>query len=442
MTIRRALARPLDLASIRDWQVDATVKGFPGTHAPLALSAIGTQGWSIFGGQVPTPVAILKRSALDNNRRWMKRFLEVTRVQIAPHGKTTMCPQLFELQLQDGAWGMTCASVEQLQVYRRFGVRRVLMANQLVGRANIEYVVTALNEDPAFEFYCLIDSAAGLTHLVSEARRHSLRRPISLLVEVGAPQGRTGVWTAEKALALAREVVAHRPFVQLAGLETYERAVAPGDTEEFESRVRALLAETLRAAQLIHEAGLFSDDVPVVLSAGGSDYFDLAAAAIARGDLPRHTLPLLRSGCYLTLDHVDYAGAFARMRERGLPSELDARGLQPALEVWGCVQSVGEDGRAFATLGKRDISYDVDLPVPVAWARPGEGGVRQIDPGTRVTALNDQHAYLTLPHGSPLRVGDLVGFGVSHPCTTFDKWHLIYVVDDDYRIVDAVRTFF
>ena len=74
-----------------------------------------------------------------------------------------------------------------------------------------------------------------------------------------------------------------------------------------------------------------------------------------------------------------------------------------------------------------------------ARARAGRG---LFEPGARVTGLNDQHAYLELPAASPLKVGDLVGFGISHPCTTFDKWQLIYVVDDDYRIVDAIRTFF
>jgi len=35
-----------------------------------------------------------------------------------------------------------------------------------------------------------------------------------------------------------------------------------------------------------------------------------------------------------------------------------------------------------------------------------------------------------------------VCLGISHPCTAFDKWQLIPVVDEEYRIVDVVRTFF
>jgi len=49
---------------------------------------------------------------------------------------------------------------------------------------------------------------------------------------------------------------------------------------------------------------------------------------------------------------------------------------------------------------------------------------------------------MTVPIESPLQVGDLVSFGVSHPCLTFDKWQHLYVVDDNYNVISAIRTFF
>jgi D-serine deaminase-like pyridoxal phosphate-dependent protein len=39
-------------------------------------------------------------------------------------------------------------------------------------------------------------------------------------------------------------------------------------------------------------------------------------------------------------------------------------------------------------------------------------------------------------------VGSRLEFGISHPCTVFDKWQLIPVLDDDGRVVDLIRTFF
>jgi D-serine dehydratase len=92
-------------------------------------------------------------------------------------------------------------------------------------------------------------------------------------------------------------------------------------------------------------------------------------------------------------------------------------------------------------MGKRDVSYDMELPVPVAWHRKGMAAPEPLD-GHSVLGLNDQHAKVARPTGSPLQVGDLICFGISHPCTTFDKWRLIPVVDDDYQVVGAVRTEF
>jgi len=60
----------------------------------------------------------------------------------------------------------------------------------------------------------------------------------------------------------------------------------------------------------------------------------------------------------------------------------------------------------------------------------------------RVVRLDDQHAYLDIPADSPLQPGDMVAFGVSHPCTTFDKWQALYLVDDGLRVTGAIRTFF
>ncbi len=109
---------------------------------------------------------------------------------------------------------------------------------------------------------------------------------------------------------------------------------------------------------------------------------------------------------------------------------LPPGGSKPALEVWAYVQSRPESGRTILTMGKRDVSYDASLPVPLHWYRPGAMVRPEPMPrGHAVLALNDQHCHLGTPGESPLQVGDMVGFGIGHPCTTFDKWGLLMVVD-------------
>ena len=56
--------------------------------------------------------------------------------------------------------------------------------------------------------------------------------------------------------------------------------------------------------------------------------------------------------------------------------------------------------------------------------------------------MNDQHTYLRVPAEADVRVGDLIGSGISHPCTTFDKWRALFTVDDSYRVTGAILTFF
>jgi D-serine dehydratase len=181
----------------------------------------------------------------------------------------------------------------------------------------------------------------------------------------------------------------------------------------------------------------------VILSAGGSKYFDQVTAAFRGADLDRPVEILLRSGCYLSHDSKIYTDAFARLRARTPEIERLGEGLRPALELWASVQSTPEPGLAIATMGKRDVSHDIDLPLTRQWFRPGlHWRPQDLGPGFQVIGLYDQHTCLRVPADSPLRVGDLVSFGISHPCTTFDKWRLLYVVDDAYTVTEAIRTFF
>jgi D-serine dehydratase len=149
---------------------------------------------------------------------------------------------------------------------------------------------------------------------------------------------------------------------------------------------------------------------------------------------------LLRSGCYVSHDHGHYRRLVHRVAARcGCADEL-----QPALEVWTTVQSVPEPGLALLTGGRRDLSFDIELPRPLALSRAGRLLPLPEDGSWRIRGLNDQHAHLCVDGAAALqpRVGDLVALGISHPCTTFDKWHWMPVVDADYRVVDAVTIHF
>ena len=422
--------------------VDSTTKGMPAGIGTLSLASVGKQGWNVLREDLPLPLLVLKKSALDRNSRWMRAFLKATGVSIAPHGKTTMSPQLFARQLEDGAWGMTCATVEQLQVYRAFGVKRVIFANQLIGRQPISFVLGEIARDPDFEFYALVDSTQGVQLLAEAASQHNTARPLRLLLEVGRRGGRTGVRTLEEAEIVARAVAKAAPRLALCGVESYEGTVPGMTDQEMEPGVAAIFDFQEQVVRLCSKFGLFDNNQSVVLSAGGSQFPDVAALRLRAIEVPSAVV-IIRSGCYLTHDNVRYAASFARISKRNSTVAANEGGLVAACEVWAYIQSRPEAGIAFATMGKRDTGSDWGLPLPLYWYRPHwHSKPDSLPAGHKTFKLNDQHTWLEIPDNSPLKVGDMIGFGISHPCTTFDKWQVVPVINDDYDVIEAIRTYF
>jgi D-serine dehydratase len=432
----------IDLSTVGAILVDERIKGLPGGSGPIRLDAIGLCGWNLLRGDLPLPVALLKQTALTQNSAWMRRFVAHTDVMLAPHGKTTMSPQLFAQQLQDGAWGITLATVAQVQVARACGLSRVFFANQLVGRAEMRYIFSELTRDPGFDFYCLVDSASAVRTLASAAAAARIGRPVQVLVERGVMGRRAGARTSAEGMAVARAVHAEAPWLALCGIEGFEGVVGGDDTAERERGVRIFLESIVETARQCAAENLFAPG-PVILTAGGSAFFDLAVEVLHSANLGQETLVLLRSGCYLTQDAQQYERAFARILERSGAARALGDRLINALELWAYVVSRPEPTRVILGFGKRDASYDDTLPRPLFWFRPGtHERPLAVGVGSTIVALNDQHALMDVSADSPLAVGDMVGLGISHPCTTFDKWQLLPVVADDYSVIDAVKTFF
>lgn len=423
-------------------KIDGTTKGIPPGAPAVDLSEIGDMGWNVLQEDLSLPAAVLREDALEHNSRWMRSFLSESGARLCPHGKTSMAPQLFRRQLRDGAWGVTVADVRQLQVCRRHGIDRVLLANQLVREASIRWIAEELEASPGFDFYSLVDSVAGVRRLARALADAPGRRPLELLVEIGYRGGRAGCRSLDEALDVAEAVLGSDRLV-LRGVEGFEGLLGRDeDAEAVRREVVAYLDALVDVAECIHAEGLF-DDGEVLVTAGGSAHFDLALDRLQTADLEGRGRVVLRSGCYLTHDAGMYARAFQRIRDRSSRARSMGEGFRPALEIWSYVQSRPEPGRAILTMGKRDCSFDVDLPVPRRLYRPArDRRPRPLDDRCRITALDDQHAYLELGDDVDVRVGDMIACGISHPCTTFDRWRVVSLVDRTYDVVGAVHTEF
>ncbi|MBS0383655.1 MAG: amino acid deaminase [Proteobacteria bacterium] len=384
-------------------------------------------GQSLLDG-VSLPAAVVFEAPLAHNIAWMQRFADDHGAKLAPHGKTTMTPALFRRQLDAGAWGITLATAVQCAAAFEHGATRLLMANQLVGAPNMA-IVAGLIERGA-DYYCLVDSLANVSALGRFFGQHGLT--LQVLVELGVSGGRCGVRN-EAELKTLVDAIAAAPALALCGIEGYEGLIGG---EHAVADIRAYGRRLVDTVRMLRRSGAFGGRQPIV-TAAGSQWFDLIAEAFGESGLREYCTPVLRSGCYVVHDHRSYRDAMAAVKARH--PELEGE-LQPALAVFAHVQSLPEPGLAVIAMGKRDISVDPDLPIPLQLHRSGETARALRD--CKVRKVMDQHTMLAIPAGMDLRIGDIVSFGASHPCLTFDKWRQVLLVDDPLQVLEIMPTFF
>jgi D-serine dehydratase len=393
---------------------------------------IARLGWNLLHEDLSLPSAVLYEERLQNNLNWMQQFIAAYGVKLAPHGKTTMAPRLFQMQLQTGAWGITLATAQQTLAAYTHGVRRVLMANQLVGKENMS-IIGRLLDDSAFEYYCLVDSAAQIDLLGSFFRKRG--QHLHVLLELGVEGGRAGVRTQEQLQSVLDALARWSDSIALCGIEMYEGVLHD------EASIRTFLHRAVTTTQKLLEEKCF-ERTPALLSGAGSAWYDVVAEVFTAAKFGDSVEIVLRPGCYLTHDIGAYREAQAKILERNPIARRMSSGLLPALHIWAYVQSVPEAGKAIIGMGKRDAAFDSGLPVPALHFRPGDAAPKAAPAHWQLTNMMDQHAYLHLAAGDDLRVGDMIGFDIAHPCLTFDKWRALPVLNAQYQVVDVVQTYF
>lgn len=412
--------------------MNASNKGLGFLERGLEPAEAARAGWNLLREDISLPCAVLYKDRLEHNLEWMQKFIAAYGVKLAPHGKTTMAPRLFAMQLAGGAWGITLATAHQALVAYEHGVRRVLMANQLVGKENMA-IIARLLKDPAFEFYCLVDSAALAEQLGVFFRERG--QEVRVLLELGVAGGRTGVRDEAQLKAVLDALDRWRDWVSLSGVEIYEGVL------EDEKAIREFLQRTVAVTKSLINEKRFGRE-PALLSGAGSAWYDVVAEEFSAAKLGNSVEIVLRPGCYLTHDIGVYRQAQTRIEMQNPVARGMRCGLLPALQVWAYVQSIPEPERAIIGLGKRDAAFDAGLPVAALHYRPGDAAPQPAPEHWKMTKMMDQHAYLEIGAGDDVRVGDMIGFDISHPCLTFDKWRAIPVVNAAYEVVDVVETFF
>lgn len=410
-------------------------KGFPAAFAGMTVAELVAAKPSL--DELSTPLLALDASALAHNLATMAGYCAQHQVDLAPHGKTTMAPQLFARQFAAGAWGLTAATIAHVRTYRAFGVRTVLLANELVDSDALTWLAGELKRDADFRFLCFADSVAGVRLMQAALSRTDTPRPVDVVIDLGAPGGRTGCRDVQDALEVAAEIHASA-HLRLVGVGGYEGTLAADRADESLARIRCYLRSVRGLTAALDERGLFDGADEIVVTAGGSAYFDDVVEILGgHWELSRPVRTVVRSGAYITHDDGHYR------KITPFPEGADTTGsndsFRAALRIYGRVLSQPEPGLALLDFGKRDAPIDLGLPEPHEVRHADGSSCRAAD--STITALADQHAFLAVGPGTTVSVGDVVSCGISHPCTAFDKWQLIPVVDNG-QVVDVIRTFF
>ena len=399
-------------------QINETQKNFPlHSHGVTTKKFLKTKP-NLFDSEFQFPMMVLKKSALKNNISVMAEYCRSVGAELAPHVKTTMSPQIAQMQVEAGAWALTIANFWQAEIFRNFGFKKLIIANEVLDKNSIAEIAK-LNAKGKAEIIFYVDSTAGL-NIVKEATPKNGK--INLFIEIGTDHGRGGVRDITLVKEIAQEIKKDSRL-NLRGVTGFEGAVPnAARNSEGESAVHAFCKKIVEAGEVAFE---FKSDEKFIVSAGGSAFFEIVAQELNKFSKPK--ILLLRSGGYVTHDHIYY--------EEIYPFKNTGKPLLPAIEVWSQVLSAPESGFGVLNLGKRDVGCDIHNPIPFA---KYTGKVEKFT-GT-IEKLNDQHGFMR--SSDKFAVSELIGLGVSHPCTTFDKWKLIPLVNDDYDVVDLIHTFF
>jgi len=398
--------------------IEISNKGFPlNSYGKTAEQFLASKP-NIFSAGFQFPIMVLKDNALKHNIDRMARFCKSVGAELAPHVKTTMSPQIAQMQVDAGAFALTIANFWQAEIFRSFGFKKLIIANEVLDPSAIA-AISELNGKQAAEIIFYVDSLAGLEIVKKHTSKDGIQ---NLFIEIGTDNGRGGVRDLDLVTTIAKNI-SEDPRLKLRGVTGFEGAVPnAARTRAGEDSVTKFCQKIVAAA---NNAFPYKSESEFIISAGGSAYFEIVASELNKFDKPK--ILLLRSGGYVTHDSKYYEEVYPFRDSDDL--------LLPAIEVWAQVISAPEKDFGVLNLGKRDVGCDLHNPIPVA---------RYSDKLSKfsgeIEKLNDQHGFMRSQE--KFAVSELIGLGISHPCTTFDKWRLIPLVNDNYDVVDCIHTFF
>ncbi|QGY33190.1 alanine racemase [Pantoea cypripedii] len=417
-------------------------RGFPPGAEPVASTDIASRNWSPVTGEMALPLLSLDLQTFNDNVDAMMSIVKSHGAKIAPHGKTPMSPVLARQMVDSGAWGTSVADLRQAEVMLAGGLNKILLANQIGGHAAVTRLAGLLRKYPKAELLLFVDTPEFIDALEEQYAQEPSLPPLGLLIEISC--GRGGVSTEGEFAAMLHRIDSNNDErLTLQGIAFYEGTCMKEDIHETEENLKKLFERVDKSLFLLKE--VFGDQENVIISAGGSSLFDYVIEYFTRAREKYPTIQLLlRSGACFFSDNGNIRARLGRIAGRGKlgkeSSMIIASFFKPTLRLWAEVISRNGESIAICGLGMRDSSIDQGVPIPLALWRGGNK-VADIMDKSQTVKLNDQHAFIDI-HEEEFRVGDVIEFGIRHPCTCIDKHDIIYGLNQNVTVTAAYKTFF
>ncbi|MBI1188040.1 MAG: DSD1 family PLP-dependent enzyme [Alphaproteobacteria bacterium] len=333
-------------------------------HRPL----IGQQGSR---RALNTPALVIDRDALQRNIDAMAAFANAHGVRLRPHAKTHKSADIAKLQIAAGAIGVCCAKLGEAEALADAGVSDILLTSPIVTPQAIARLI-ALNA----RVDALQVTADHPGNVAALARVATTQRPLTLYVDIDPGIRRTGVASADAAVALAQQI-SREPSLRYGGVQYY--CGVQQHIEGYAER-RAALEERTAYLQSVIEALATAGLAPAIITGGGTGTHRIDAAL--------GVLSEWQVGSYVFMD-----------RQYAL-CDLTGAGDAPfetALFIDAHVISANTPGMATIDAGFKALSTDGGQPEIVAGAPEG----------AKFVFMGDEHGALiardhTFAHGAPV----------------------------------------
>lgn len=348
---------------------------------------------------LPTPAMVIDLPMFNQNVKTMAEQARSTGINVRPHVKIHKSVDVAKRQINQGAIGLTTATIAESELMSNAGIKHVLWTKQPVSLNNIARTIALSKKDPTFGF--VIDDPQVADWVEQAAAAHNVRCKVAASVFAGLK--RQGIANGQPAVELAQKIHSSK-HMEFLGFMAYSGNAA--HTHGFEARRKRSaddLAGVNETVALAKKSGL-----PVKIVSGGST----GTYNIDH----ENGLTELEAGSYVFMDTAYFAVG-------GKTDEHEYTDFKGALTVLTTVESKQHPKLVTIDYGNKAMLRTTDSVKGMPWMK--------------VIPQGAEYGGITWTEGDrDLKLGERVEIYCTNLDTSTNCYDRYYVAEND-RIVDV-----